>query len=519
MPIATTAEGNSGRLDLDRLRAGARAGEIETVLVGFVDMQGRLQGKECGAGHFLKVVAEHGSHACNYLLSVDVEMEPQDGFETSGWSSGHGDFELVPDLGSLRHAAWRPRTAICLADARTLRGAEINPAPRTVLKRQLDRLQERGWSAKAATELEFIVHRESYREAWARDYASLSPMTYYNSDYSLLGMRHAGALLDRIKRDTAASGFDLETAKGEANRGQCEVNFRYGDPIEAADSHAIFKHLVKEIALEEEVSVTFMAKWDEREGNSCHIHLSLQDEDGSLFDRETDLFERFIAGQLACMEELTLLFAPNPNSYKRFASRSFAPTAIAWGNDNRSCAVRVVGAGSSLRMEHRLPGADVNLLRTMSDAEVIAIDPNVAARQLAVEAGAHWAFGIESRDLDRIRELTDGHGVDAVVDFVGEKGATAIGVDLLRRAGSYYVIGYGEDLCVPTIDIISREINFIGNLVGTYRDLVELMELVNRDEVQVETVRYRLDAVGDALADLNAGRVCGRGVLTPASTD
>ncbi len=355
-----SADSVTGRLAPDQLRSMVAAGEIDQVLLALVDMQGRLQGKQLGARYFVEDVLDHGAGACSYLLSVEVEMAPQEGLSTSSWETGHGDFTLIPDLSSLRLAAWRPRTAICIADAVWSGGEPVLPSPRQILRRQVERLAERGWTARTATELEFIVHRESYAEARERRYQGLTPVSAYNSDYSLLGLRAADPLLDRLTTEMPRSGLELESAKGEANLGQFEINFRHSTPLDAADGHSIFKHAVKEIATEEGLSATFMAKWDEREGNSCHLHLSLADAEGPLFARDERLFERFLAGQIACTRELTLLFAPNVNSYKRFAGHSFAPTAIAWGRDNRTCAIRVVGAGSSLRLEHRAPGGDVN---------------------------------------------------------------------------------------------------------------------------------------------------------------
>lgn len=359
-PTSSSPSAPTGRLAPEELRALVASGQVDTVLLALVDMQGRLQGKQLGAQHFVADVLDHGAGACSYLLSVDVEMAPQEGLSTSDWSSGHADFHLVPDLGSLRLAAWRPRTAICLSDAVWDDAQPVVASPREILRRQLARLAERGWGAAAATELEFIVHRESYAEAHARGYRDLTPATYHNIDYSLLGIRQAGALLDRLSDELPRSGLELESVKGEANLGQVEINFRHDEPLAAADGHSIFKHAVKETALQEGLSATFMAKWNEREGNSCHLHFSLRDAEGPLFARDERLFHRFVAGQLACMEELTLLLAPNVNSYKRFAGHSFAPTAIAWGRDNRTCAIRVVGSGPSLRLEHRAPGGDVN---------------------------------------------------------------------------------------------------------------------------------------------------------------
>lgn len=369
----------SGRLTSEELRSLVEAGDIDTILLAFVDMQGRLQGKQLGAPYFLTDVLDHGAGACSYLLSVEVEMAPQEGLSTSSWETGHGDFQLLADLSTLRLAAWRPRTAICLADPVWPGGESVAPSPRQILRRQLERLAERGWSARAATELEFIVNQESYAEARERGYRGLTPVSGYNIDYSLLGMRAAGPLLDRLAAEMPRSGLELESAKGEANLGQIEINFRHSEPLDAADGHSVFKHAVKEIATQEDLSATFMAKWDEREGNSCHLHLSLADADGPLFARDEKVFETFLAGQLACMRELTLLFAPNVNSYKRFAGHSFAPTAIAWGRDNRTCAIRVVGSDGSLRIEHRAPGGDVN--------PYLALAAMIAAGLHGVDAG------------------------------------------------------------------------------------------------------------------------------------
>lgn len=351
----------SGRLTVDDLRQRIAANEIHTVLLGFVDMQGRLQGKRCSAAYFLNDVLDHGSGACNYLLSVNVEMEPQLGYTTASWDTGYGDFVLIPDLSTLRIVGWRDGVAVCFSDAHWFDQRPVQPSPRAVLRTQLERLAERGWRAEAATELEFIVHEDSYADAWNRDYRDLRPITRYNVDYSLLGVTQADPLIETLCRSLEASGIVVETAKGEANFGQQEVNLRHDEALATADAHVLFKHAVKEIALQLGVSATFMAKYNAREGNSCHVHMSLLDTDGgAVFADQPKIFDHFIAGQLACMKEFTLFYAPNVNSYKRFSDRSFAPTAIAWGRDNRSCAVRVVGSGASTRIENRLGGADVN---------------------------------------------------------------------------------------------------------------------------------------------------------------
>jgi glutamine synthetase len=353
-------------MNLDELRAEVGAGAIDTVLLALTDMQGRLQGKRLTARHFLAEVAEHGAEACNYLLGVDVDMATVSGYELFSWERGYGDFVLRPDLDTLRPVLWQEGTAICLADVAAQDGSDVTVSPRQVLRRQLARLSERGWTANAGTELEFIVFRDTYEDAWAKGYRELQPANLYNVDYSLLGTARVEPLLRRIRNSMEAAGMVCEDSKGECNFGQHEVNFRYADALRTADEHSIYKNGVKEIAALEGVAVTFMAKFDEREGSSCHIHFSLADQDGPLFERDRALFDSFLAGQLAALRELTLLLAPNVNSYKRFAAATFAPTAVAWGNDNRTCALRVVGHGPSLRFENRVGGADLNPYMALS---------------------------------------------------------------------------------------------------------------------------------------------------------
>ena len=358
-----TAGGATGAppLGLDALREAARTGAVDTVVLALCDMQGRLQGKRMTARHFLDEVVAHGAEACNYLLAVDVDMNTVPGYAIASWERGYGDFEMVPDLDTLRLVPWQPATALCLADLRWADGSDVAPSPRQVLGRQLSRLGERGLAAYAGTELEFIVFRDSYEVAWRKGYRDLDPVNYYNVDYSVLGTSRVEPLIRRIRNAMTGAGMVVENSKGECNLGQHEINFRYGEAMRAADEHAIYKNGAKEIAAEAGMALTFMAKWDEREGNSCHIHLSLRRDDGTaLFASDRAAFRAFLAGQLACLRELTLFYAPNVNSYKRFASQSFAPTVVAWGEDNRTCAVRVVGHGPALRMELRLPGADVN---------------------------------------------------------------------------------------------------------------------------------------------------------------
>jgi glutamine synthetase len=358
----------AGAMTLEQLRAGVDSGAIDTVLLAMTDMQGRLQGKRLTARHFLDEVAEHAAESCNYLLAVDVEMRTVDGYEMASWERGYGDMLLVPDLDTLRPVPWQEGTAICLADATWHDGAEVAPSPRQILRRQLARLAERGWRANAGTELEFMVFLDTYEEAWHKGYRDLRPANLYNVDYSLLGTARVEPLIRRIRNSMAAAGMVVEDSKGECNFGQHEINFHYADALRTADEHSIYKNGAKEIAAEEGMAISFMAKFDEREGNSCHIHFSLADEDGPLFARDERLFDAFLAGQLACLREMTLLLAPHINSYKRYAAATFAPTAVAWGRDNRTCSLRVVGHGPSLRFENRCGGADLNPYLALSAA-------------------------------------------------------------------------------------------------------------------------------------------------------
>jgi glutamine synthetase len=330
-------------------------------------MQGRLTGKRVSARLFIDEVAEHGAECCNYLLAVDVEMNTVGGYAMSSWDTGYGDMVMTPDFTTLRRIPWLPGTALVVADLRWDDGSPVTAAPRSILARQIGRLAERGLVPYVGTELEFIVFDDSYREAWARGYRDLIPSTDYNVDYAMLASTRLEPVLRDIRLGMIGAGMYCEGVKGECNRGQQEIAFRYDHALVTCDNHTIYKNGAKEIADQHGKSLTFMAKFDEREGNSCHIHISLRGDDGSAVfaDSEAEhgmspLFQHFIAGQLATLRELTLFYAPNINSYKRFAEGSFAPTAVAWGMDNRTCAVRVVGHGASMRMENRAPGGDVN---------------------------------------------------------------------------------------------------------------------------------------------------------------
>ncbi|MEO3754612.1 glutamine synthetase family protein [Streptomyces sp. B6B3] len=365
--LAGSEAGRRPPLSVEELRGLADLGEIDTVVLAFADMQGRLQGKRFAARFFLDEVLEHGTEGCNYLLAVDADMNTVDGYAMSSWERGYGDFALRGDRATLRRVPWHPGTAMITADLSWHDGSPVVAAPRQILRRQLDRLAERGWRAYAGTELEFQVFTDSYEHAWRSGYRGLTPANQYNVDYSVLGTGRVEPLLRRIRNEMGGAGMVVESAKGECNLGQHEIAFRYADALTTCDQHTIYKTGAKEIAAQEGCALTFMAKYDEREGNSCHVHFSLRDEAGRpVFadpDGEhgmADVMRHFLAGQLAALREFSLLYAPNINSYKRYRPGSFAPTAVAWGPDNRTCALRVVGHGGALRMENRLPGGDVN---------------------------------------------------------------------------------------------------------------------------------------------------------------
>jgi glutamine synthetase len=355
-----------GWLSLDDLAIEVKSGRIDTVLVGMTDMQGRLQGKRTDARYFLDEVVPNAAEGCNYLLAVDVDMNTVDGYAIASWDLGYGDFVLRPDLSTLRRVPWHEGTAFCVADVGTTDGEEVTPSPRQVLRRQLQRLSDLDLRAYVGTELEFIVFKETYEEAWSAAYRNLTPANFYNVDYSLLGTGRIEPLLRRIRLEMSGAGMLVESAKGECNYGQHEIAFRYLEALAKADEHSLFKTGAKEIAAQEGHSLTFMAKFNEREGNSCHIHFSLRDlADKPVFvpssgHGHSTVFDHALAGMLATIRDLTLFLAPNINSYKRYVEGSFAPTAIAWGHDNRTCAFRVVGHGDALRIECRVPGGDVN---------------------------------------------------------------------------------------------------------------------------------------------------------------
>jgi glutamine synthetase len=358
--------GTRGMLSLDELRSEADAGAIDTVVTAFTDMQGRLFGKRIQIEYFLEEVADGEIEGCNYLLALDMEMDPVPGYELANWESGYGDFGIVPDLSTLRRVPWLDRTAFVICDVAHHDHTPVAPSPRQVLIAQYERAREMGFEPYCASELEFYLYRQSYAEAHERDYRELEPTIPYILDYHILATTRDEQYLGAIRRGMHEAGVPIEFSKGEAWAGQHEVNTRYADAVTAADRHTFFKNGVKEIAFLHGISATFMAKPSEKDiGSSCHIHSSLVGEDGkSAFvdseGDETDLFRHYLGGMRARVRELALFLAPAVNSYKRYATESWAPTSISWGRDNRTCGFRVVGHGQSRRVECRIPGADVN---------------------------------------------------------------------------------------------------------------------------------------------------------------
>jgi glutamine synthetase len=349
-------------MTLEELTTEIENGTIDTIVVAFTDMQGRLLGKRLHGEFFLEGgVAEHGVEGCNYLLALDMEMDPVPGYGIANWESGYGDFLLQPDLATLRRIPWLEATALVLCDVHWHDGKPVEPSPRQVLKRQVERAAELGYTPMFGSELEFYLLKETYAEAHEKGYENLTPSVPYILDYHILATSYDEPFLRQIRNHMQAAGIPVESSKGEAWPGQQEVNFRYADALTMADNHTVYKNGAKEIAHLNGCSLTFMAKPDHTWiGNSCHIHASLWRGDENAFEGESDVFKQFLAGQIACFRELAVFLAPTVNSYKRYAAGSWAPTTLAWGHDNRTCGFRIVGHGKALRAETRIPGGDVN---------------------------------------------------------------------------------------------------------------------------------------------------------------
>jgi glutamine synthetase len=357
------------RADPKGLEALIKKDQVDTVLTVFPDGFGRLMGKRVVGRYFLDHVLHDGVHACIYLFTVDMEMEPLPGFTLTSWERGYGDMKLVPDLGTWRLLPWLPKTALVFCDVYTEEGEPIEEAPRWVLRRQLERATKAGYRVKTASELELYLFRESFDEARAKRYHGLTPVSGYLEDYHILQTSREEPLVRAIRNGMEAARVPVEFSKGEWGRGQEEINLRYADALEMADRHVLYKHGVKEIAWQQGCSVTFMAKYDMgAAGSSFHLHSSLWDGAGrrNLFAARdgsrqgTPLFQQWLAGQMAMARELAYFYAPTVNAYKRYQAGSFAPTRIAWGWDNRTCGFRICGEGGGFRVENRIPGADAN---------------------------------------------------------------------------------------------------------------------------------------------------------------
>jgi glutamine synthetase len=398
-------------LTLDQLRKEVEAGTIDTVVTAFTDMQGRLMGKRIQAEFFLADTVDHGIEGCNYLLALDMEMDPVPGYELANWEGGYGDFAIVPDLTTLRRIPWLDATAFVVCDVAGHDGTPVEVSPRQVLIRQYERAHAMGFVPMFASELEFYLYRESYEEAHEKGYRNLTPTIPYILDYHVLATTRDEHFIHQLRRGMQGAGIPVEFSKGEAWYGQHELNFRYADAVTSADRHTIYKNGVKEIAHLNGISATFMAKPSETDiGSSCHIHSSLvSTESGkSVFvdgHEETDTFRHFLGGMRRHVRELALMLAPSVNSYKRYATESWAPTSISWGRDNRTCGFRVVGHDQSRRVECRIPGADVNvylgfaaLLAAGLDGIENEIDPGPELKGNAYEAGEAEPFPSSLRE-------------------------------------------------------------------------------------------------------------------------
>jgi glutamine synthetase len=349
-------------LSLEELRADVESGAVDTVIACFTDMQGRLMGKRLDAEFFLSEnEAGHSGEGCNYLLALEMEMDPVPGYAIASWERGYGDFGLHADIATLRRIPWHEATVMVQCDVEWHDGSPVIPSPRQVLKAQVEKARALGLEPMFGSELEFFLFRESYLEAHAKHYHDLTPSVPYILDYHILAASFDEPFLRTVRNSMKTAGMRVESSKGEAWAGQHEINFRFRDALGAADDHVVYKTGIKEIAFQRGCSVTFMAKpHHDWVGSSCHIHSSLWRDGENAFAGETELFKHYLAGQIACLGDLAIFVAPVVNSYKRFAAGSWAPTTLAWGYDNRTCGFRVVGHGSACRPETRIPGADAN---------------------------------------------------------------------------------------------------------------------------------------------------------------
>ena len=359
-----------GMLTLKELKLKVSEEEIETVVVGFTDHYGRMMGKRFDAEFFLDSCVDDGTHGCDYLLTTDMEMEPVEGYKYANWELGYGDFHMVPDMKTLRVADWLESTALVMCDVQDNKTHEwISLAPRSILRKQLDAAESLGYICNAASELEYYVFEEDYRQANEQYYHDLRPVGWYLEDYHIMQGTRTEAFTAAARRHLKRSGVPVENSKGEWGLGQHELNVRYAEVLDMADRHMVYKQCLKELAESMGISVTFMAKYHEdRAGSSCHIHMSLWDEDKNVFDGDkkfgpikgSDIFKWFLGGWITNAADVMPFYAPTVNSYKRYVDASWAPTRLAWSYDNRTAGFRIVGSGKSLRIECRIPGADCN---------------------------------------------------------------------------------------------------------------------------------------------------------------
>ncbi|MEX0983996.1 MAG: glutamine synthetase family protein [Actinomycetota bacterium] len=359
-------------LDVETLHDLAERGDIDTVLCMFTDLQGRFMGKRVMPDFFLEdILGEEGLHACLYLLAVDMEMEPLPGYSYASWDTGYGDFRMVPDVSTLRWCPWLEKTAMVICDVNEEEEAAepVRVSPRQILKDQIARATDAGYVIKTGSELEFYLFQDSYREAAERGYRDMRPSSPYIMDYHMLQTTRDEWIIRQIRNHMRGAGIPVEFSKGEFGKGQHEINITYSDALSNADHHALYKHGVKEIAELNGVAATFMAKWTMAEaGSSCHLHSSVWSADGeqSLMydangkDHLSDTYRWYMGGLMATAREMAWMYAPFVNSYKRYQLASWAPTAVVWSRDNRTCGFRTVGEHVSARVECRLPGADAN---------------------------------------------------------------------------------------------------------------------------------------------------------------
>ena len=434
--------GPRGMLTPDDLKEQVEAEAIDTVILAFPDHYGRLMGKRFDAEYFIAEAARQGTHACNYLLTVDMEMEPVAGYRFANWELGYGDFHLVPDMNTLRLASWLDKTALVLCDVKDETSHQpVAVAPRSILGHQLEKAKALGYHVNAASELEYYIYEDSYRQAHDKGYAELSPMGWYLEDYHLLQGTREEPFTAAARQHLKRSGIPVENSKGEWGLGQHELNIRYADLQTMADRHAIMKHCLKEIADGLGCSVTFMAKPHAGQaGSSCHIHLSLFDGENNAFAGNemmgpvagSDIFRYFLGGWMAHLPELMVFYAPTINSYKRYEDGSWAPTRIAWSYDNRTAGFRVVGKGNNLRIECRVPGADCNPYLAYAAALASGLD-GIANR---IEPPDIFEGDIyAARHLPRVPYTLD----EALDNFVSSEFAkAAFGADVVEHYAHFF---------------------------------------------------------------------------------